>query len=208
MNHGNARLTPVEPGAFFSQLRSAHTQGSQPASSVPRAFLGVGTALPVSSPHPSRNNQGMEILPFAPEHAEACLAIFDANTPAAFHPLERAHFVAFLASPSYPYFVMVHDDAVLACGGFRLIEGSPNARLHWGMVRPDVQRQGLGRYLLLYRLREIGKLPAIAIVECGTTPLSAPFFEKQGFHPISREKDGWGPGMDRIEMQKKLSVCA
>jgi GNAT superfamily N-acetyltransferase len=149
----------------------------------------------------------MEVLPFAQQHADACLALFDANCPAAFHPGERADFVAFLAAPAYPYFVMVHDDEVVACGGFRRIEGSPAARLHWGMVRPDLQRQGLGRYLLLYRIREIGKIPGIQIVECGTTPLSAPFFEKQGFYPISIEKDGWGPGMDRIEMRKKLVVC-
>jgi GNAT superfamily N-acetyltransferase len=155
----------------------------------------------------ARDNQTMEVLPFTPLHAAACLALFDANTPDAFHPGERADFVAFLAAPTYPYFVLVHDDAVVACGGFRQIEGAPAARLHWGMVRPDLQRQGLGRYLLLYRLREIGKLPGVEIVECGTTPLSAPFFEKQGFHPISLQKDGWGPGMDRIEMRKKLAVC-
>lgn len=177
-----------EPGVFFRAPRVRRPSAAKPSPG-------------------SRDNRFMDVLPFTPEHAGACLAIFDANCPAAFHPDERKDFVAFLAAPPYPYFVLVHDGAVLAAGGYRLIEGAASARLHWGMVRPDMQRQGLGRYLLLYRLREIGKLPGIETVECGTTPLSAPFFEKQGFRAIRVEKDGWGAGMDRVEMRKKLAVC-
>ncbi|MDZ7639451.1 MAG: GNAT family N-acetyltransferase [Bryobacterales bacterium] len=156
----------------------------------------------------SSDHGGMDFLRYTTEHATGCLAIFDAHSPDAFHPSERPVFEGFLAAPHHPYWVMLHEGAIVGCGGFLREEGSPRARLHWGMVHRDFQRQGLGRFLMLFRLREIGKLPDVEWVELGTTPLAAPFFEKQGFRPSSFAKDGWGPGMDRVEMAKKLSVCA
>ena len=149
----------------------------------------------------------MDILPFEPKFVQACLAIFDSNMPDFFHPGERPGLERFLAAPHHPFWVLVNDGVVLACGGFDHEPGAAFARIHWGMVHRDWHGKGLGRLLLLYRLREIGRISGVNSVQVGTTPQSAPFFEKQGFRVTSIEKDGWGAGFDRVEMVKKLSVC-
>jgi hypothetical protein len=69
------------------------------------------------------------------------------------------------------------------------------------MIRSDLQRQGLGRYLLMYRLREIGKLPGIERVSVHVPRPVAPFFETQGFRVA-------GMTGGQVELVKKLTVCA
>ena len=77
----------------------------------------------------------------------------------------------------------------------------------WGMVGREWHRNGLGRLLLLYRVREIGKVGGVQRVSLDTSQHSAPFFEKQGFKVARVEKDAYAPGLDRIEMSMKLTVC-
>ena len=74
------------------------------------------------------------------------------------------------------------------------------AHLVWGMVRSDSHKLGLGRYLLLFRLREITKAGGVQTVHLDTPQHSAKFYEKQGFKVIGSE-------LDRVEMMMKLVVC-
>ena len=133
---------------------------------------------------------------------EACLAVFDTNLPDYFAAHERDKFSAFLQALPGPYFVMEHNDAVVACGGYAL--SSPlSARLTWGIVRREFHRQGLGRFLLLYRLRSLTRdHPAVEMVGLATTAQAAPFFESQGFRRAGTNAD------NLIELIKRLTVCA
>ena len=68
-------------------------------------------------------------------------------------------------------------------------------------------RQGLGRFLLLFRLREITKAGGVERVRLDTPPDSVRFFESQGFKVARVAKDGYTAGLDRVEMTMKLTVC-
>ncbi|HEY7334492.1 MAG TPA: GNAT family N-acetyltransferase [Bryobacteraceae bacterium] len=150
----------------------------------------------------------MDVRPYAPSDRAACLDIFDSNTPQFFHPVERPDFEAFLNLPDCAYFVMEHEGGVVGCGGYAIAENGAVASLVWGMIRTDLHGHGLGRFLLLFRLREIGRAGGVQMVRLGTSQRTAAFFGKQGFKTISVDKDGYAPGIDRIEMAMKLAVCA
>ena len=143
----------------------------------------------------------MDVRLYLPTDREACLKIFDSNAPHAFSPDSRARFENFLDQAGATYFVMEHDGAVIGCGGFRIGPEPGLATLAWGMVRQDSQKLGLGRFLLMYRLREIGKPGGIERVRLETPQQSAAFFEGQGFKVVSMAHG-------RVEMVKKLTVCA
>jgi N-acetylglutamate synthase-like GNAT family acetyltransferase len=103
--------------------------------------------------------------------------------------------------------VIEHEGSVAGCGGY-VSEDKSMASLVWGMVRSDLHRLGLGRFLLLFRLRRISQTMSVPIVRVGTSQHTMAFFEKQGFKAVSVEKDGFAPGIDRVEMVMKLAVCA
>lgn len=138
----------------------------------------------------------MEIRPYAPADAAACLAVYDSHAP---EPAERAAFAAFLTAPAGAYLVMEHEGRILGCGGFTV--APPEARLTWGMVHRDAARQGLGRFLLLYRLKEIGKSAGVVFAGVSAPRALAGFYARQGFKELSS-----APG--RVEMQMKLQVCS
>ena len=121
--------------------------------------------------------------------------MFDSNFDAAL----RKGFELFLRSPSKTYFVVEHEGAIVGCGGFEA--QATEARLAWGTIRGDLQRQGLGRYLLLYRLKAIGNLAGIEFVHAVVPSPLARFYEKCGLKPQSE-----GEGMTRMRM--KLQVCS
>jgi N-acetylglutamate synthase-like GNAT family acetyltransferase len=140
----------------------------------------------------------MDLRPYAPTDQDGCLAVFDSfASPAA----PRADFLKFLQHPDSPYFVMQHNDSIVGCGGYVVAPEGGQARLIWGMIRSDLQRQGLGRFLLMYRLREIGKLGDVQMVHAAAPQQYADFFERQGFR-VAATDDG------QVELLKKLTVCA
>jgi ribosomal protein S18 acetylase RimI-like enzyme len=150
----------------------------------------------------------MDILPYKQEHWNACLQVFDSNTPRFFAPAERDSFQAFLQQPNCSYLVMEHEGAIVGCGGYSVDAEHGSAKLVWGMVRADFHGLGLGRFLLMARLREIGKTGDVSMVSVETSSAAATFFEKQGFKLVRTTTDGIGPGLDRVEMVKRLTVCA
>ncbi len=143
----------------------------------------------------------MEVLDYLPFHHEACLAILDSNTPQFFQPAERESFAQFLQNPNCTYLVMEHDDAIVGCGGFYLDNSKTQAHLRWGMIHYNAQRQGLGRFLLLYRIREIGKAGDVESVSLQTSPVVASFYEKQGFKRVQPTHH------QLVDMVMKLTVC-
>src|SRR5580765_3460025 len=122
----------------------------------------------------------MDVRAYSPADRAACLAVFDSNTPQFLDPAERRDFETFLDAVDCSYFVMEHDGAVAGCGGYAIAADTSRASLVWGMVRGDLLKLGLGRFLLMYRLREITKGGGVELVSLGTSQHAAPFFEKQG----------------------------
>ncbi|HEY4364421.1 MAG TPA: GNAT family N-acetyltransferase [Bryobacteraceae bacterium] len=149
----------------------------------------------------------MEVRPYAPADRGACLAVFDSNVPEFFRSEERREFEDFLTAPKCPYFVMELAEGIAGCGGYCLTEEQTAARMVWGMVRRELHRKGLGRFLLLYRLHEIGALAGVQLVQLDTSQAAAPFFASQGFKVTGVVKDGYGAGLDRVSMTMKLTVC-
>ena len=142
--------------------------------------------------------------PYFASDKAACLALFDINVPDFFDASERRDFAAFLDSPDGEYFILEREDAVIGCGGFAREERG-QARFTWGMVDRTCHGRGLGRQLAEYRLQAIRDAGIFSEVELFTTPLVAPFFVKVGFASVRVEKDGFAPGMDKVQMIRKLT---
>jgi ribosomal protein S18 acetylase RimI-like enzyme len=130
----------------------------------------------------------------------ACLALFDPNVPDSFAPQERAGFEQFLDAPPPGYFVAEHEGQIVACGGFA------QERICWLIVSREHQGKGLGRFVLLYLLRELGRRN-LPFTRLGTTPNIVGFYERFGFREEKRIPDGYAPGYDQVEMVKKMDVC-
>ena len=145
----------------------------------------------------------MEVRAYSPNDRAACLGLFDSNRPHYFTDEERGQFEAFLAAPSGSYYVLENDGDLLGCGGFVSESEVGLVKLIWGLVRHDLHRRGLGKFLLFYRLREIGKLAGMTMVRVETAQQTVGFFEKAGgFRVVTQGPDG------RVTMVKKLAVCA
>ncbi len=129
----------------------------------------------------------MDIRPYQASDRAPCLEIFDSN----FDATKRPEFEQFLDNPEGPFFVMDHDGAIVGCGGYA------GETLRWGMIRRDFQKLGLGRFLLMYRLRQLEGVPTVRLT---APPNAVPFFEKQGFRIGGESPKG-------IEMVKKMNVC-
>lgn len=137
----------------------------------------------------------MDIRPYDPADRAACLAVFDSIFD---DPADRAAFAARLDAAA-PFFVAEHDGTIIGCGGFSVAGAA--ARLEWGMVHKNWQRQGLGRFLLFYRMKAIGQAGAVEMVAAEAPRAYADFYLKQGF----RETGG---DATRVTLAKRLAVCA
>ena len=130
----------------------------------------------------------MEIRAYTPADREGCLTALETVAPE-----QRLAFEAYLDSAP-TLFVAEHDGRIAGFGGIEVADAS--ARLVWGTVRRDVQRMGLGRFLLMYRLKEISKRGNYEYVAAAAPDSARAFFLAQGFH----ENGG--------VMTKRLTVCS
>jgi [ribosomal protein S18]-alanine N-acetyltransferase len=142
-----------------------------------------------------------------PSDRVACLDVFDSLTPALLDSTARPLFESWLDSAVGMYFVMEHEKLIVGCGGFSFSPDQNIATLRWGMIRSNYQKMGLGRFLLMYRIREIGRTDTASLVLAHPPRQSANFYEKQGFRVNGIEREGCTPGIDCVEMIKKLTVC-
>jgi GNAT superfamily N-acetyltransferase len=155
------------------------------------------------------------LRPWIPDDLEGCLAVARSNTPAFVLPHEVAAYGDWLrracgadADPGDACAYFVVDDAVAgqglaACGGIAFAEGAPVATLCWGLVRRDLHRRGLGTRLLVARLA-LARARGVEVVALDTTPASLGFFLRHGFVEIARTPDGYGPGLDRVDVELRL----
>ncbi len=144
----------------------------------------------------------MDIRPYTSADREGCLAIFDSNLEAPFiAPEHREAYAGFLDRGLGQYFVMEHEGRLVGCGGHDATAGVMIANLHWAMIARGMQRQGLGRYLLLYNVKAIARVPGVKFLVSVNPPTTAPFFEKYGFRAERQMDNGL------VAMRMKLEVC-
>jgi ribosomal-protein-alanine N-acetyltransferase len=149
----------------------------------------------------------MDIRPYEPRDHAACVGVFDSLIPTLLDLTARPLFESWLDRADGPYFVMEQDETVVGCGGYSFSPDQSTATLRWGMIRGSAQKMGLGRFLLMYRIREIGKQGTVGVVFARSPRPSASFFEKQGFRVNGIAPDACAPGVAGIELIKKLTVC-
>jgi N-acetylglutamate synthase-like GNAT family acetyltransferase len=124
----------------------------------------------------------MDPRPYQPTDLPACKALCSVlEVPTHFHVFE-------------------HNGEILAFGGYEL--SSPTtAELKQYMVHPNWRKQGIGRYLILYLLKQISTHQNMEEVNAFASIENYGFFEKQGFKKTSRSSNAGAI------YTKKLTVC-
>ncbi|WP_207425905.1 GNAT family N-acetyltransferase [Pedobacter sp. SYSU D00535] len=136
----------------------------------------------------------------------AVVALLQLNTPTFFHPSEEEEYIRYLDEDSRHYFVVERSNQIIACGGINYgFDEGKTARISWDIVHPDWQRSGLGKELMVYRLKEISRRGGVSSVVVRTTQLVYAFYEKLGFALQKTERDFWAKGFDLYEMRLELS---
>lgn len=92
------------------------------------------------------------VRPCAAGDRDACLALFDGNTPRFFDPSERACFAAWLETSTQPYLVIERSGRIVACGGHAIEAGGSVASLCWGMVAQDGFGPGIDQWDMMLQL--------------------------------------------------------
>jgi GNAT superfamily N-acetyltransferase len=133
---------------------------------------------------------------------EACLAIFDDNCPEFFAPNERDDYLEFLAQNSGAYTIVTLGNAVV--GAYGLLPHLGGLALRWILFSRATQGHGLGGRVMA-RVRDEMRDRRAAVLHIAASHKSAPFFARFGAREVQTIRDGWGPGMDRVDMQLTLT---
>ncbi|MFE3836721.1 GNAT family N-acetyltransferase [Pseudogemmobacter sonorensis] len=149
--------------------------------------------------------------PYRREDLSACLSLFDGNASPFFAPEERAEFQDHLngLGPETPFLVLTQGGrVVVACGGLSLAPmltpTRRSASMSWGMVDRRMHGQGLGRRLTEARLALARRIPGLAELTLSTSQHSRGFYERLGFTAERIIPGGFGPGLDRWDMIRRL----
>lgn len=136
--------------------------------------------------------------PYSSFDYQACIHIFDANCPEFFAPNERREYAAFLDNAPRDYQVCEVDGRVR--GAFGLMAKSKEEKtLNWILLDPRSQGIGIG-LKIMEQVIHLGRKSEIASVNIAASQKSAPFFDMFGAIATTTTPDGWGPGMDRVDM--------
>lgn len=154
----------------------------------------------------------MRFRPYAVADRAACVAVLATSVPAYTQPAEVDEYAAWLdrdvapdgTAPRCEYLVGERDGVVVCAGGVHYANTAPVAILCWGIVRADLHRTGIGTTLLTERLTRIRARGGIAEVLMDTTDAAVGFFLRHGFVVTGRKPDGYGPGVDRLDLALRL----
>ncbi len=143
--------------------------------------------------------------PWTPADRAVCLALLDANSPRFFGARDRVEYLAFLANPYRPYWVMLDPDgAVVGCGGAAIDRANRVGYLTYGMVHPDRHGQGLGTRLTAFRLRWLAAQPGIDRVLIDTSNETEGFYARFGFRTLRVIPDSYAPSLHEHDMELVL----
>lgn len=140
--------------------------------------------------------------PYTMGDKTACLKIFDANCPIYFAPNEREEYAEFLDSGPAGYEVCVVSDRV--AGAFGLLGKEKGCRsLNWILIDPNSHGEGIGS-AIMQRIMSSGRRLGLSFLHIAASHKSEKFFSRFGAKAVSVTADGWGPGMNRVDMELYL----
>lgn len=141
---------------------------------------------------------------FRQSDEDHCLRLFDANCPEYFAPRERDEYAAFLSTAPPQYRVCVEGARLIGAFGL-LPEGPGEGRLNWILIDTASQGTGLGSAMMA-EVDRTARTGLMHTVHIAASHRSAPFFKRFGASPERETRDGWGPGMHRIDMRWKIAA--
>ena len=97
----------------------------------------------------------MEIRAYRHANKEDVLALLRLDTPQYFAPAEETDFTQYLENYGATHYVLLMSGTIVGCGGIGITADKTTDKLCWGMIPPKWQGQGLGKHLLLFRLKEL-----------------------------------------------------
>lgn len=136
--------------------------------------------------------------PYCRTDYPACLELFDSNCPEFFAPDERQDYQCFLEGSPEGYEICEVNGRVRGVFGLSG-DGTNGKRLDWLMVDSKAHRMGIGA-MLVERAIHLGRTSESKTIGLATSQKVAPFYEKYRAQTTSVTKDGYGPGIDRVEM--------
>jgi len=144
-------------------------------------------------------NTTVAFRPYTHADREACLELFDANCPEFFAPNERNDYVRFLDAEPKGYEACIVGDRI--AGAFGLIAGDARRmHLNWILLDPKFQGLGIGS-AIMSRIATLARDAGTDVIDIAASHKSAPFFAKFGAVATATIRDGWGPGMYRVDME-------
>ena len=133
---------------------------------------------------------------------QACLKIFDENSPKFFAANEYSDYADFLDTNPIGYEVCILDNSIV--GAFGLIGvTSVYKSINWIMISPNSHGLGVGS-LFMKRAISLANDHKLNHIKIAASHLSAPFFAKYGAISIGEIENGWGPNMHRVDMELHL----
>ena len=140
-----------------------------------------------------------KIVPYDKKDFDTCVGLFDFNSPKYFLEEERAPFLSYLRVTKW-YYLVTQGALTTAAFGLQFIPNSQqHARLHWIMVHPGMQGQGIGSFIMEWIFQRMEKEGSM-VLEVDTSQVSVSFFERYNIEILETIKNGWGSGMDRINL--------
>jgi N-acetylglutamate synthase-like GNAT family acetyltransferase len=134
-----------------------------------------------------------------------CIAILESNMPRFFSELDRVEYLAFLEAPGGTYSVLEQSGGnIIGCGGIATSAQGSVGILTWGMIHSNYHRQGWGRQLAFWRLRQLSEYASIKKIILNTSQETAGFYEMLGFHTTEFLPNFYCEGLHCLKMEQEV----
>lgn len=135
---------------------------------------------------------------------QTCLEMFDANCPDFFAQNERQEYQSFLESIHDGYEICEVDGR--SCGAFGVFDDESNQmRIRWILLDLGMHGLGIGSKIMT-RIVEVARDRNVRIIRIAASHKSSSFFARFGASTVQTTKNGWGIGMDRVDMELPIKA--
>ena len=145
---------------------------------------------------------------YEPADRQACVAAFRSCTPPYFRREDLSRFRRFIDHLPGPYFVVQDEKEVIGCGGYAMGPLADEAAICWLIVNRRHHGQGVGSFLMTECVAGILNREGCNAVRLETSQHTRGFFERWGFATRAVTPNGFGSGLDRVEMRMVLDDAA
>ena len=101
------------------------------------------------------------IREYEPADKEAVMELLRLNTPRYFAPEEAADLDAYLERERELYYVLLHEERIVGCGGINFADGGMVGKISWDMVHPQYRGKSLGTRLLRHRIEKLEAMRSV-----------------------------------------------